>query len=322
MTPCQRIVSTAPIDRTAIDILEKICPVEIAPSADEQTMLGLLRNTIGLVCRGEGKITGRMINACPALRVIGRPGTGYDSVDTTAATAHCIPVVYAPVGGFAVAEGALALLLTIVKQIPLGDRLVKTGQWQKRYELKTGDLAGHTLGIIGLGRIGLRLAQLAQPFEIVILGYDTFVDANLARQAGVEKVELDELLKRSDFTSIHVPLNRETDRLLDRDRIALMKKGAVLINTARGGVVDGLDVLADALENGQLAAVGLDVFPTEPPDQTHRLFRHPGCICTPHVVGVSELAMQRIFESMATDMVAVLEGRRPKYCANPEVFER
>lgn len=317
-----RIVSTAPIDTTAIEILEKIAPVQTASSPDEQTVMGLLEGTIGLVCRGEGKVTSRMIAACPTLRVIGRPGAGYDTVDIAAATTRRIPVVYAPVSGFAVAEGALALLLTLVKKIPLCDKIVKSGQWQKRYGFETGDLAEHTLGIVGLGRIGSRLAEMVQSFGMTVLGYDPFVDGGRARELNIEAVNLPDLLRRSDFVSLHLSLNDQTRGLFNRETIASMKKGAILINTARGGIIESLDVIADALESGQLAAVGLDVFPVEPPDISHRLFRDQRCVCAPHLMGVSELAMKRIYHSMATDMVAVLAGCRPNYCVNPEVLTR
>lgn len=282
--------------------------------------MGLLENTIGLVARGEGRVTAQMIEACPTLQVIGRPGSGYDTVDIAAATKRKIPVVYAPVGGFAVAEGALALLMTLVKKIPLCDRIVKSGQWQQRYEHQTADMAEHTLGIIGLGKIGTHLAKLVQPFGMTILGNDPYVDSQHMQKLGIEMVELDELLKRADYVSVHSPLNEQTRGMINRARIATMKKGAILILTARGPVVESLDVLADALDEGQLAAVGLDVFPNEPPDASHRIFKQPSCVCAPHLVGVSELAMYRICKTMAQGMVAVFQGRRPECCVNPEVF--
>jgi len=311
----QRIISTAPIDRTAIDILEQVAPVEIAPSPDEMVVTDMLERAIALVCRGEGKVTSRMIAACPTLRVIGRTGAGFDSVDIQAASASKIPVVYAPIGGFAVAEGALALLLALVKKVVTADSIVKNGQWNRRYELLTGDMTSHTLGIIGLGRIGSHLAKLASAFDMTVLGYDPLV-----QKSEVSLVSLDELLARSDFVSIHTPLSDQTRGFINADRIARMKGGAILINTARGAVIESLDVLADALESGQLGGVGLDVFPTEPPDPNHRIFKHPNVVCAPHLLGVSELAMDRIYNSMATDMVAVLQGRQPRFCVNPEVF--
>jgi len=318
----QRILAVAPIDRTAIEILERAAPVEISPGTDEATLLGLLDRTIAIVARGvEAEINARIIEAAREMRVIGRPGAGYDTVDIAAATRRKIPVVYAPVSAFAVSEGALALLLALVKKLPFCDAVVKQGQWQKRYEFSTGDMAEHTLGLIGLGRIGAHLARLAQPFKMTILGYDPFVTQEDAEEMDVNLVTLDELLKRSDYVSIHVPLNEQTTGLVNRQQIAKMKPGAILINTARGRIVENLDVLAEALESGQLSAGGLDVFPAEPPDSSHRIFKDPRFLCAPHMLGVSTLAMERIYRSMANDMVAVLGGDRPKFCVNPEVFQ-
>ena len=305
----KRIVATSPIGDTAIEILEQVARFEVSPGPEEHTLMGLLEGTIGLVSRGSGRVTAGMIEACPDLVVIGRPGAGFETVDVEAATARRIPVVFAPVGGFAVAEGALALLLALVKKLPLCDELVRTGQWQERFAHETGDITGHTVGILGVGRIGKHLARLLQPFEVVLLGCDPFADPAAMRELRVEMVELDELLRRSDYVSVHTPLNQDTQGLLSRARIAAMKPGAVLINTSRGGLVENLDAVLEGLEEGPLAAVGLDVFPDEPPDASHRLFQHPRCLFAPHLLGVSSLAMERIYRSMATDMVTVLNGR-------------
>ena len=154
---------------------------------------------------------------------------------------------------------------------------------------------------------------------MTVLGYDPFLDENSLKGVTIELVELEELLKQSDFVSVHVPLSEHTRGLIDKKRIEQMKPGAIFINTARGGVVENLDILADALESGRLGAVGLDVFPTEPPDCTHRLFPNSQFFGAPDLLGVSELAMERSYRSMASDMVAVLQGQVPKYCVNPEV---
>lgn len=153
----------------------------------------------------------------------------------------------------------------------------------------------HTLGIMGLGRIGAALAKLVQPFEMTVVGHDPLVSRERGRELGVEMVDLRELLQRSDYVSIHVSLNQETRGLINRERISWMKRGAVLVNVARGGIVESLDVLAEALESGQLGPIGLDVFLIEPPDVTHRIFKHPQLVRAPHVLGVSEIAMERIY---------------------------
>jgi D-3-phosphoglycerate dehydrogenase len=315
-----RIVATAPISDEAVEILEKIVPVEISPAPDVETMMGLLDRTVGIVCRGEGKVPKQIIDAAGDLRVIGRPGVGFDSVDVGAATARGIPLVYAPVGGFAVAEGALALLLALIKELPRSDQVVKSGNWVERYDFLPGDMTTHTLGIVGLGRIGAHLAKLVQGFDMTVLGYDPYMIQNDVEHLGVRMVELDDLLDKSDYVSTHLPLNDETRGIINADRVARIKKGAIYINTARGGIIESLDVLADGLESGQLSKVGLDVFPTEPPDVSHRIFRDPRCLCAPHSVGGSKLAMSRIFQSMANSMVSYLTGSQPEFCVNPETL--
>lgn len=315
-----RFVCTAPIDECGIDILAQHASVEIAPDPAVATMMGLLDDTIGIVCRGEGKVPAEIIETAPDLRVIGRTGAGYDAVDIESATRRGLPVVFAPINAFAVAEGALAMLLSLVKLLPQADGWVKTGQWQKRYECTPGDMTEHTLGIVGFGRIGQGLANLVRVFDMTVLAYDPVVADEIMHQLGAEKVELDDLLARSDYVSIHAPLTDESRGMFNAERISRMKRGAILVNMGRGALIEDLDVLADALHDSRLAGVGLDVFPEEPPDHNHRLFRHSACLCSPHQAGVSDLAWKRICRSMAEDMVTVLGGGRPRYCANPEVF--
>ena len=280
--------------------------------------MGLLENTVGIVCRGEGVITARMIEAATDLRVIGRSGAGYDTVDLEAASARKIPLVYAPIGGFAVAEGTVGLLLSLVKRLPQTDRAVRAGDWGVRYAIPTGDLVTRTLGIVGLGRIGSQVARLIKPFDMRVLGYDPVIQP--AAELGVELVDFDTLLAESDYVTLHVPLMEGTRGLVNGSVIGRMKKGAFLLNMARGKVVESLDVLSEGLESGQLGGVALDVFPTEPPDFTHRIFQDERCIFTAHNVGTSHVALKRILDSMSTSMINVLNGKAPEHCVNPEVL--
>ena len=317
----KRFLITAPVEEVVIELLEAHAPTVTSPSTDQETLSGLLSGTVGIVARGEARITPELVEAAPDLKVVGRTGVGYDNVDVPALTRRSIPLIIAPVGGFSVAEGALGMLLCLIKNMRAMDTAVREGNWDIRYDALVGDVAGHTVGIAGMGRIGSYLARLLQPFEVAVLGYDPYVDAERMAEIGVRKVELKALLAESDYVSLHMLLNDETRGMIDRDAVAGMKRGAVFLNLARGGITDGLDTLADALDDGQLSYVGLDVFPTEPPDVSHRIFKHPRCIFAPHSLGMSELAMDRVGRSMANDMLAVLEGKRPQHCVNPEVFE-
>ena len=318
----ERFVSTAPIGQMAIDILSSRAPVEISPSTSHESVANLMDGTLGLICRAETYIDGRILDAGKNLKVLGRPGVGYDSVDVVAATERGIPLIYAPVGGFAVAEWAMAAMLALAKRIIECNQMVKLDKWSQRYSLELDDMTEKTLGIVGFGRIGQHLAGLAAPFGMRIVAYDPFVDKKLASAQNVELLDLESLLKTSDYVSLHPALNDSSRGLIKSEHMHVIKKGAILINASRGGVVENLEILADALDEGVLSGVALDVFPEEPPAYPHRIFNHPMCLCAPHMAGLSKLAMLRILKSMANDMLAVVGGNIPTYCVNPEVLNK
>ena len=318
----ERFVSTAPIGQMAIDILSSRAPVEISPSTSHESVANLMDGTLGLICRAETYIDGRILDAGKNLKVLGRPGVGYDSVDVVAATERGIPLIYAPVGGFAVAEWAMAAMLALAKRIIVCNQMVKLDKWSQRYSLELDDMTEKTLGIVGFGRIGQHLAGLAAPFGMRIVAYDPFVDKKLASGQNVELLDLESLLKTSDYVSLHPALTDSSRGLIKSEHMHVIKKGAILINASRGGVVENLEILADALDEGVLSGVALDVFPEEPPVYPHRIFEHPMCLCAPHMAGLSKLAMLRILKSMANDMLAVVGGNIPTYCVNPEVLNK
>lgn len=317
-----RIVCTGPIHNVAVEILRPHGEIVIASAFQEEALLPLLDGAIGLVVRGvEGSVSARVINAAPDLKVIGRSGVGYDNVDISAATARKIPVVYTPgVNARAIAEAAIALIFALCKKVFFWDRQLKLGNWNSRFRNQPGDLDGATLGIIGFGRIGQMLAELIRPFNVTILAYDPYVSNERARQLETELVDLDALLERSDFISIHAALTPETQGLINRARLQHIKPGAYIVNLARGGLVESLDVLYEALQSGKLGGVGLDVFQPEPPDVSHPVFQLPNCVTSPHALGLTPQAMTKIFESMANDMAAVFKGMSPRHVVNPEVF--
>ena len=316
------ILGTGPIDPIAADILAPFGEIVIAPDSSEDALFPFLDRAVALVVRGDGKAGRRVIENAPLLEVIGRSGIGYNNVDIEAATMRGIPVVITPgAGARAVAEGAVTFMLALCKKLSHLDAQMKAGNWRSRFDTVCGDLDGAVLGIIGFGNIGQALAAMATPFNMSVLAYDPYANADRAAELGVKLVELDQLLRESDFISIHAPLTNETRNLINRDALAMMKPGAYLVNMARGGLIDGLDILWEALESGKLAGVGLDVFEPEPPDVNHQLFAHPNCLTTPHALGMSARGMARIFKSMADDMAAVLSGKRPRHVVNPEVVK-
>ena len=317
-----RILSTGTVPLIAADILGKFGRIEVAPKTDENSLVELINGSIALLVRGVTPIPARVIRAGKQLRVIGRTGSGYDNVDIAAATQEGIPVVFTPgASAKSVAEGTLAMMLALVKRLPELDHNTRAGEWHVRDTTVIGDLQGAVVGIVGLGHIGGHVAHLLHNFEARVLGYDPAVSREVATAMGAELVEMDELLRQSDIVTLHAPLNAQTHGMINRRTLGLIKRGAILVNLARGGLMESLDVIFDALESGHLSAVGLDVFPDEPPNISHPIFRHPRVLFTPHALGLSVKGAQAIFEMASRGMAEVLEGRIPENVVNPEVFK-
>jgi D-3-phosphoglycerate dehydrogenase len=299
------IVATGPVHPVAEEILG---PIE---AGDWRT---LLAEAEALIVRGDALVSGDDIAAASRLRAIGRSGIGVDNLDLDAATARRIPVVVAPgAGARAVAEGALALALGLLKRLPELDRAVRDGDWAARDRVELGDVAGSTLGIVGYGRIGRELADLARAVGMHVLAYDPYV--------AEPSTPLDALFENSDVVSLHAPLTEETRGLVGADLIARAKPGLILLNLARGGLISSLDDVLAGLESGRLGGVGLDVFEPEPPDPTHPLFGHPRVLVAPHALGFTRSAREAVFRTMAEGVAAALRGERPQHVANPEIYE-
>jgi D-3-phosphoglycerate dehydrogenase len=208
----------------------------------------------------------------------------------------------------------------LVKRLPELDQKTRSGQWQARDTTVIGDLQGAVVGIIGLGRIGGHVARLLRAFDAHVICYDPVISKDAAAAVGAELVDLEPLLSQSDIISLHAPMGPQTQGMINRKSLSLVKKGAIFVNLARGGLMESLDVVLEALNSGQLSAVGLDVFPVEPPDTSHPIFQHPRVVCTPHALGLSVKGAQAIFEMASRGMAEVLEGRTPENVVNPEVF--
>jgi D-3-phosphoglycerate dehydrogenase len=277
----------------------------------------------GLVIR-TSPLPAARIAECPRLKVIGKHGVGVDNIDIAAATEAGIVVFNTPhANTLAVAEGAVALMLAVVKRLLAGHALVAGGRFAERGPWRVGDLSGKTLGLVGGGRIAGEVARICRNgFGMHVLVYDPYAGEAQAKAMGAEKVHgLDAMLARADIVSIHTPLTEETRNLLGRGRIAHMKRGAILINTARGGIVDEA-ALADALAAGRLAGAGLDVFEEEPPPADHKLFGLANVVLSPHVAGITEDSARKMAVGAAQGVVDVLAGRKPKTILNAEVWNR
>jgi D-3-phosphoglycerate dehydrogenase / 2-oxoglutarate reductase len=269
---------------------------------------------VGAIVRADAVVDSAFLDRTPRMRVLARTGVGTDLVDLDAATARGIAVVVTPGSGTrAVAEGVLAHTLALVKRVAPLTALVSGGRWAERDSGgPVGDLDGATIGIIGYGRIGRRVGELATAFGMRVLAYDPFASP----PAEVACTDLDELVAASDVLTLHVPLTPENHHLVDAAFLAKTKPGAVLINCGRGGLLD-LDAAHDALQSGQLSGVGLDVFEPEPPAH-HPIFDHPNVTLTPHLMGLTRRGTELTFVDAAQGVVDVLAGRKPAAVANPD----
>ena len=276
---------------------------EVIQSAD----LSDLGAVDALVVRSRTTVSPEVLAAAaPRLRVVGRAGVGVDNIDLQAARELGVTVVNAPVAmTAAVAELTLALMLSLARRVPQAHASLQRSEWRKA-ELYGVQLQGKTLGVIGVGRIGSAVAGLAAALGMRVLGHDPILAPATLRQRGVEPVDLEALLAQSDFISLHVPLDDQTRAMIDAARLARVKPGAFLINTARGGVVDE-SALLQALESGRLAGAALDVFGREPPGDDP-LLRHPNVVATPHIAAQTVEAQQQTALDIASEVLAALRG--------------
>ena len=250
-----------------------------------------------------------VLNALPNLRVIARLGVGFDKINLDAATNRGIVVTITPNSNHeAVAEHALALIMALAKNLPTGDRAMRAGQWPN---VPRKPIRGSTLGIVGLGRIGRSLAARAATMRMRVIAAELYPDQAFVDKHGVEIVDLDSLLARSDYVSLHCPLNDRTRGLMNRRTLAAMNPDACLVNTARGGLVVEPDLI-DALESGQIAGAGLDVFEQEPTPPDNPLYRLDTVVVSPHIAGNDELSIVEMGLEAAQCIVDLRAGRWPE----------
>ena len=258
----------------------------------------------GLAVRSATKVTADILEAADRLRVVGRAGIGVDNIDVAAATQRGVVVMNTPYGNaITTAEHAIALIFASARMIPVADRSTQDGKWEKS-KFMGAELTGKTLGVVGCGNIGSIVAERGLGLKMRVIAYDPFLSQDRADDLGVEKVELEDLLRRADVVTLHVPLTDQTRGIIDKAAIAQMKPGARLINCARGGLVVEAD-LKDALESGQLAGAALDVFEVEPA-RDNPLFGVPNLICTPHLGASTSEAQEKVALQVAEQMADYL----------------
>ncbi len=266
------------------------------------------------------EIGGEVLDALPRCRLVVRWGIGFDQIDLVAATERGVAVANAPNYGTGdVAEHTLALLMTVARRIPEYHEDMRRGGWTAATGVNR--MAGRTVGLIGVGRIGAAFAQLARGIGLNVIGMDLFRSDDEMRQSGIEPVEIDTLLARSDYLSLHVPLTPETENLIDAALLAKVKPGAILVNTSRGRVVDE-QALIDALDDGRLAGAALDVFQVEPLPADSPIRRHDRVLLTPHYAGYSVESFAALREEMCATTIEFLTSGWSANVVNPSVRDR
>jgi glyoxylate reductase len=316
-----RVFATRPLPgdglaRLAAEVALEVWPGPGAPP--REALLAGAARAEGLLCLLTDRVDAALLAAAPRLRAVSSVSVGLDHVDLAAATARGIPVGHTPgVLTDTTAELAISLLLAAARRVVEADRYVREGRWREwAPDLLLGrDLAGATLGVVGLGAIGRKVASLARAFGMRVLGW-----SRTPREVpGVEAAPLDALLARSEFVTIHVALAPETRGLIGARALALLPPGAVLVNTARGGIVDE-DALAAALASGRLAAAALDVFAEEPLPATSPLLAAPNLVLAPHIGSATLRTRARMADLAIANLRAGLAGERMPHCANPAVY--
>ena len=309
-----KVLVVEPIAAEGIARLRAVHEVDERIGLDPAALAEIIGGYDALIVRSQVQADAALIAAGTRLQVIGRAGVGVDNVDLEAATRAGITVVNAPTGNtIAAAEHTLALLLGLARRVAAADASMRRGEW-KRSQFGGVELRGRTLGIIGLGKIGMAIADRARAFEMNLVGMDPYVTPEQAALHGVELVDLDALLQRSDAITVHVPLTRATKGLIDATAIAKLRKGAFVLNVARGGIVDEA-ALADALRSGRLGGAGIDVFVTEPPVGSP-LLDAPNTLLTPHLGASTAEAQVAVAVEVADQVIDVLAGRAARYAVN------
>jgi D-3-phosphoglycerate dehydrogenase len=306
---------THSIDPEAERLISSVAEVRILSQRDEAGLLREIAKADALLVRMP--ITAEAVRAGKRLRVVARHGVGLDYIPVDVCTELGIPVTFTPDANTeSVAEHVIGNMIALAHRIGAADRAIRQGNWSWRDKNIGLDLFGRTLGIIGFGRIGSRVSEVAhQAFRMNVLVHDPYLPPDFAGPGGVTRVTLDELLNRSDFVTLHVPLTPRTKHMLNSDRIGSMKPGAFLINAARGGLVE-TEALAKALVDRHLAGAALDVLEDEPPRSDNPLLGLENVLITPHSAALTEEAMSRMGMTAAEDIVRVLRGQTALNVAN------
>jgi D-3-phosphoglycerate dehydrogenase len=299
MTP--RVLISDKLSPAAVAIFkERGVEVDVKPGLDKDELAKIIGDYDGLAIRSMTKVTAKLLEAATKLKVVGRAGIGVDNVDIPAATAKGVIVMNTPFGNsITTAEHAIALMFALARQLPAADASTQAGKWEKNRFMGV-ELTGKTLGVIGCGNIGSNVAARGIGLKMHVVAFDPFLSVERAAELGVEKVELDDLLKRADVITLHTPMTAQTKNIISAEALAKTKKGVRIINCARGGLVDEVALRA-ALDSGHVAGAAFDVFVTEPAT-ANPLFGHPNVIATPHLGASTNEAQENVALQVAEQM--------------------
>ncbi|WP_456472440.1 phosphoglycerate dehydrogenase [Methanocaldococcus sp.] len=310
-----KILVTDPLHEEAIKILKEIGDVEVATNLSKEELLKKIEDADVLVVRSGTKVDKEVIEHAKKLKIIGRAGVGVDNIDLDAATKKGIIVVNAPdSSSISVAELTMGLMLAAARNIPQANNSVKRGEWDRK-RFKGIELYGKTLGVVGLGRIGQQVVKRAKAFGMDIIAYDPYVSKDFAKSLGVELLDdLNELCERADIITLHVPLTPKTKHMIGEEQIKRMKSNCIIINCARGGLIDE-KALYEALKNKKIKAAALDVFEEEPPKNSP-LLELDNVICTPHQGASTEEAQKAAGTIVAEQIKKILRGELAENIVN------
>ncbi len=306
-----KILISDGLSEDGITLLKSGGEVTVNPKITAEELLAALPEVHALVVRSRTKVTAKVIEAGKSLKVVGRAGVGVDNIDVAAAVARGVVVVNCPLAAsVSVAEHTVGLMLALARRIPAADASMKQGRWDKS-AFMGGELNGKTLGLLGIGRIGAEVARRGAAFGMAVLAYDPYLNAGQIHARGAEPASFEDVIARSDYISMHLPLTSETKGMLGAAQFAKMRKGARLVCVARGGVIDE-EALRVALDSGQLAGAALDVFAAEPPPPGF-IAAHPKVVATPHVGAQTHEAQTRAGLMIAEEVLAALTGKELRW---------
>jgi D-3-phosphoglycerate dehydrogenase len=316
------IIDIAAIHTEGLKVFEPVEDIETIMNYKDKPLTDIVQDVSGIMV-GLSTFDAAVIESAPNLKILAKHGVGYDNIDVAAATKRNIPVAVTPyANNMSVAEFTVGFMLALSKKFYPSNQALKMGTYRGMKNYTGIDLWGKTIGVIGLGRIGSEVSRICRlAFNMTVLAYDPYVTEAYIANTGAQRVaNLEELLKQSDYVTVHCLLSSETKDIIGKKEMEMMKNSAYLFNTARGGIIDE-EALVKALDDGQIPGAAIDATILEPPGSDHPLVMHDKVLVTPHIAANSDEAMSRMAAMAAQEIVRVLSGQKPFNIVNPEIYQ-